>query len=72
MSRSSVAGSPRVRAMIAVYEFGRWLREMCRNGVGASLSVRTLWSADTPTIWKTGPSDARERKVLPTALRPGQ
>ena len=44
----------------------------CRNGVGASLSVRTLWSADTPTIWNSGPSQPRVRKVLPIALSPGQ
>jgi len=72
MSRSSASASPRVRAMMAAYEPGRWLRGICRNGVGRSLSVRTLWSAETPTISKSGPSDPRVRKVLPIAVWRGQ
>ena len=50
--------------MIAVYELGRWLRAMCRNGVGRSLSVSTLWSADTPTISNSGPSGPRVSEGL--------
>jgi hypothetical protein len=42
MSRSSAFASPRVRAMIAAYGLGRWSSEICRNGVGGSLSVLTL------------------------------
>ena len=48
------------------------MNAVCRNGVGGSLSVRTLWSAVTPTISNGGPAPARVRNILPIALWPGQ
>ena len=54
------------------YEFGRWIRETCRNGVGGSSTVSTLWSRLTPMISNDGPSEFRVRIVLPIALSFGQ